>query len=41
MRKPCRRPKAVGIYKRNRIKVNIWAAISSKGAVKFVVLIFF
>jgi hypothetical protein len=38
MRKPGRRPKAVGIYKRNRFKVNVWGAISSRGAVKFVVI---
>ena len=40
MRKPGRRPKAVGIYKRDRFKVNVWGAISSRGAVKFVVRIF-
>jgi hypothetical protein len=37
MRKPERRIKAVGIYKRDRFKVNVWGAIRSKGAVKFVV----
>ena len=40
MRKPERRPKAVGIYKRDRFKVNVWGAISSRGAVKFVVILF-
>jgi hypothetical protein len=40
MRKPERRPKAVGIYKRDRFKGNVWGAISSRGAVKFVVILF-
>ena len=42
MRKPKaeKRPKAVGIYKRDRFKVNVWGAISSRGAVKFVVILF-
>ena len=40
MRKPERRPKAVGIYKRDRFKVNVWGAVCSRGAVKFVVIFF-
>ena len=38
MRKPSRRPKVVGIYKRDRFKVNVWGAISSRGAALFVVI---
>ena len=40
MRKKSPRPKCEGIYKRNRFKINVWVAISSKRTVKFVVVIF-
>ena len=37
MRKKSSRPRCIGIYKRDRFKINVWGAISMKGAAKFVV----
>ena len=37
MRKKGRYPKKVGKYKPDRFKVNVWGAISARGACKFVV----